>query len=478
MSDLGTPVFYLLLYLIGVLGALPLSKGLPFWLISITGFIWGKLILVFSTMILLILGMPYNLLSLTTVLAIVTISLIVINLLEKTFIQPIGNLIQIALCAIATFVIGYFLTRSYYLYATTDSFSIIFLSNILTKFGLQAFSLSQFTEWGVISPVFQMASSILGLDYMSGYQSILGAILIGLLFFSISTVLQREFSKWQAYLLGAAAALAMVSIMFIEQAIYIHTNLTAALYIFISLYAIWNYLGESKKEWLMIGAAALIGVGFSRIEGPLYVVLFSALAVSSKEFQLKSALQLVLPYLILSILWNSYLFLSVEETGLLNRTNILIIIGSLVGLLGFVLISKRVNHLPWLSYLIIGVLGVGLAGTFLIKPNHMIQSLITTLFNLVSRNFWGLTWITIMMLLPLAISFSSQDRQNLYMLLCVIGYLIMVLAFAFFRVPYRMGRTDSATRLIFQIQPLIFFYIAANSNRIKEWLILPAKSNQ
>ena len=64
------------------------------------------------------------------------------------------------------------------------------------------------------------------------------------------------------------------------------------------------------------------------------------------------------------------------------------------------------------------------------------------------------------------------------MLLCVIGYLIMVLAFAFFRVPYRMGRTDSATRLIFQIQPLIFFYIAANSNRIKEWLILPAKSNQ
>jgi hypothetical protein len=61
-------------------------------------------------------------------------------------------------------------------------------------------------------------------------------------------------------------------------------------------------------------------------------------------------------------------------------------------------------------------------------------------------------------------------------MLTIIGYFLIVILFVFFRVPYRLGKTDSATRLIFQIQPMVFYYIAANSNRIKQWVGIGSES--
>lgn len=291
---------------------------------------------------LLITGAPYTLISISILLAVVTSIFIAINIHWKTFKLFTRQYILVVIIALTTFGIAYFLTETYYVYASTDSFQIILQSKILFQYGVQPYALDKFTDWGVITTVFQMASSLMDLDYLSGYQTILFLLLVGLLITSMVVELRKSFKLIPSVMFGGLSILVLLSIMFIEHSVYLHTNITAAVYIFMCLLSIRYFLEESALEWLILGSVSLIGVGFSRIEGPLYAVLFAALAVSIKKFSVKQVLYLLLPFSILGLAWHAYLYFSNGQSGTMDEINIVIIIMiTLIGLIGYSLLSTR-----------------------------------------------------------------------------------------------------------------------------------------
>jgi len=466
-----TTLFYILLYIVGLICVLPLSRKIPLWILASTGFLWGKLIWIFCSAITLFLGMTFNITNMLILLAIVVIGAVWLNISYKTWKLTPTQYLSIILGVGAFTISSYLLTKQYYLYATSDSFSIILMSQILSESGLQLWTLNQFTEWGLIAPVFQMASSLLGEGYISGYQTLLAGSLLIVFSISIYQAFSRHFKPSLSYLFTGLSVLIITTIIFVEHAVYIHTNLTAAVYLYVALFAYWNFLQDDKPEWIILGTAAMIGVGFSRIEGPLYVILFLALAITSKQLKYKHALWIVLPYTILSIIWNTYLLFSVDQTGLLSQTNIIIIILSLLGLAAFGILSKWLPKITSFQFLILGLLTVGTVAAFLLKPDHMSLSLIHVIQNLVSRNAWGFTWFLILLLLPLTLDFNKDSPENRFLIFSITCYLILVVLFAFPREPYRLGKTDSANRMLLQIQPIIFLYISINSYKIKKWLL-------
>ncbi len=442
------------------------------WVIMLSGFFWGKLILVLSALLLLVLGAPINQLSILILLVSMILIMVGMNVAIKSLKLSPGQYILLGSMGAVIFAAAYLLTDPYYVVAGADSFFIILLSKMLEQYGAHPYAVNYFTDWGVISTVFQTFSSAFNLDYLSGYQTIITGLLFGLLVLSMINAFTESFSVPLAIVLGGLTIPILLSIMIIEHAFFLHTNITAAAFIFVFLLSIWHFYQESAVEWLILGSISLIGIGFSRIEGPMYAVLFASLAVSIKKTPLKQILYLILPYAILGLAWHAYLYFYIGQTGILNEINIVIIILlSLAGLIGYAVLSAAVKKADPLQYIVPAILLVGVLIAFITKPEHMAESLYSIGWNLLYLDAWGLTWVLLLLFLPLIFNFPRPDSGNRFLFFSIAGYFLLVFLFAYLRPPYRLGSSDSANRLIMQILPAILFSISANSKNIKNWFL-------
>ncbi len=237
-------------------------------------------------------------------------------------------------------LVVFFLTQKSYSYVTADSFSIIYHGHVLAKSGLAPWAVNQFTEWGLISPVIQMTSFLLPGDYLTGYQTLLAGSLAAFFCINIFLLIKDQISTLAASLLSPVLFYILGSIIIIEHAFYLHSNLTAGVFLFLALYAYWKFLPEETPEWLALASIAVAGYGFSRIEGALFVIIFQALVISVKEISYKNTLRVVLPSSGAFVFWYGFLFFSANQPGLLNKSSIMIVLISLVLFSALALVSR------------------------------------------------------------------------------------------------------------------------------------------
>ena len=465
--------FYTFLHAIGFICTLPLSRKVPARLLMITGFVWGLLLWIFSSIIILILGVSYTWLSMGLILLVFLAGAVYLNLRRNTL--SLSNqdwlLFLVSIAAVAGAAI--FLTQSSYVYATTDSFNYIFHGKVLARSGLVPWAVNSFTKLGAISSVIQMSSHLLPGEYLNGYQTILGLILVFLIFFTLWEELKKDHNAWTALAFSGLLVLSLTSVTFLNHIFYIHSNLSAGIFLFLALYLFWQFYKTGFDEWAILGMVSLTAFSFTRIEGPLYTTLILLLLISVKSQSYKKTLTLVLPYAVLTVLWHIFLLLNVSQNEQLSPTNLLLIIAALGGLTVIALVSKWLREIiQKLPDFILPVLTLALVMAIFIEPDHMITSLTIFWQNLTNVYFWNWTWFVVLAGLPV-LFIGNRDNPENKLLSYIIGvYILTVFLLVLARNPYRVGKTDSANRLMLALLPSLIFVI---STRIKAFF--PGKSS-
>ena len=472
-----TTLFYISLHVIGLFFTLPLSKKIPVWFLACTGFIWGMVIWITCSMVALFLGLTYSWMNMALLLAPLVIAAVMMNISQKTLFLSRKQWGTILASFGFISILAFAVTQKSYVFATSDSFGYIYHGKILAEAGLVPWTVDHFTKLGLFSSVIQMSSHLLPGEYLSGYQTIMACILIAGLFLSMVDIFISHFSKKISFLFAGGLVLILITKIFLNHAFYIHNNLPAAVFLFIALYSYWRFLKSNIKEWMILATVAITIFGFTRIEGPLYVILLLLLVISSNKLAPKQALILVLPYAIIAISWHLFLYTTVVHPEQLSQKNLLVIILALSGLTLLALVSKKIPVLlAVLPELMLSSLFFGLILAFLIEPEHMITS--TTHFwqNLVDMFSWGWSWFAVLALIPFTLLNNKQHPENRMLIYSAIGYILIVLLLALARIPYRLGETDSANRLMLQIQPIILLAIASNADKLKQWFSLKKRS--
>ncbi len=227
-----TILFYLSLYIIGLICTLPLSKKVPLWFLASTGFVWGILLWMFLSQVILFLGIPFRWLSMGLLLAPFLGAALYFNYKNKTYILKIHQWFLVIVSVIGVAGLSYLLTRFSYIYTSTDSFNYIYHGKILAKSGLVPWTIDNFTKIGAFSSIIQMNSQLLPGEYLSGYQTLLGIILALVLFIAAWELLKRDFSPVISLIISGVMILVLGSNTFLNHAFYIHNNLPAAVFLF------------------------------------------------------------------------------------------------------------------------------------------------------------------------------------------------------------------------------------------------------
>jgi len=468
-----TTLFYIFLHLIGMFFTLPLSRKIPVWFLACTGFIWGLVAWITCSVVSLMLGLTFSWLNMALLMAPLVIAAVVINISQKTLVLSPKQWGVILISFGVISALALVVTQKSYVFATPDSFDYIYHGRILAENGLVPWTINHFTKLGLFSPIIQMNSHLLPGEFLSGYQSILAGILIAGSVFGMTHMLKDHFSKLLSFVIAGSLAMVFISKIFMNHAFYIHNNLPAAVFLFIALYSYWQFLKTETKEWMILATVAITMFGFTRIEGPLYVIFFLLLVVSSKQLNPKQILLLALPYAIIAISWHLFLYTTVVQTEQLSQKNLLVILLALSGLVFLAIFSKRITTLlAVLPELLLSSLFFGLILAFIIEPEHMITSTTHVWQNLIDMFSWGWSWFAVLALIPFTLLNNKQQPENRMLIYSAIGYILIVLLIVLARMPYRLGETDSANRLLLQIQPIILLAVASNAEQLKVWFSL------
>ena len=468
-----TILFYISLHVIGIICVLPLFKKIPLWFLISTGFVWGILLWFFCSQISLFLGLPFRWDTMGLLLLPFLGAALYFNHKKKSYILNLRQWLMILVSLIGLAGLSYLLTKSSYIYTSTDSFNYIYHGKILGKSGLVPWAIDNFTKIGAFSSIIQMNSHLLPGDYLSGYQTILGVILIFVLFYGSWEMLKVHFPSLISLIISGVLILILGSNTILNHFFYIHNNLPAAILLFLSLYAFWHYYKTDTMEWIVLGVITIVGFSFTRIEGPLYTAAILLLIISVKPQPYSRTLGIILPYTTVALLWHIFLLTNVIQNEQLSQTNLLLIIGVLGALTLLALVSKWIPAI--IEILPVGILATlvfGLILAVIIEPDHMILSITHFWQNLINMYYWGWVWLIIPALLPIIILNISDYPENRLLLYTSYVYILIVLLLVLARIPYRLGRTDASNRLMVQILPVLLFSIAASASDLKKWFSL------
>ena len=371
-----TNMFYIGLQVLGLVCTLPLSRKIPRWFLVSTSFLWGMLLWMGCSLVIVLLGIPYSWLSTGIFLLLILIVSVYFIINTGTYKIPVRDWLLIAGSLVAIILLSTLLTETSYVFSTTDSFNYIYHGKVLARSGFVPWTINNFTKLGSFSSIIQMSSHLLPGEYISGYQTILAVELLFVVYIGTWNELKQEFRSATALIISTALILVLGSVTFLEHAFYIHNNLPAGLLLFLTLFSFWHYFKTNHREWSLIGSIALVGFSFTRIEGPLYAVLILLIIISIQPQPYKKTLRMVLPYTFITTLWHIFLLINAVQNEQLSKTNLLLIIGALAGLAFLALISKWIPGLiDMLPNILISVLFFSLILAFLIEPEHMILSI-------------------------------------------------------------------------------------------------------
>ena len=224
------------------------------------------------------------------------------------------------------------------------------------------------------------------------------------------------------------------------------------------------------KHLVFIGFLAL-SASLSRMEGFIFfLAIFGTLCFRYKEpktsFQLLSTVMIFCaPYLI-------YLSISFWDGGFVEGQQFAtmfllgIVMSIVVGMSSFRKIIKVEN----ISVLAVFLVSLLLVSLIVLEFQHMRESITVFIRNALTPGAWGALNISLFVLIPYLLylrknKILSNHPHDLWFHLFIVC-LFLILILGYFRSPFRIGRFDSANRMLFHFLPLITIWASLEIGRL------------
>jgi hypothetical protein len=244
--------------------------------------------------------------------------------------------------------------------------------------------------------------------------------------------------------------------------LHLHTNLGSAVYLFGYVALFWVAEVKSDPAYLPPAFICLTGFALHRTETPLVALLFLAVTVTQSELPRRAITGWLALFTVVVGFWHERLAEHVSGRGFITPTRgrmvwALLVLFFLWWCASGTRLVRRIDR--WVPALVVGVCALALIGAFATRPDHMLRSIQHWAINLTELPLWGHSWFFI----PLLILLGLAVRPPPFRVPFAVGlpaYFAFVLLLAYFRIPYRVGQSDSANRMTFHVVPMIFFYLA------------------
>jgi hypothetical protein len=331
--------------------------------------------------------------------------------------------------------------------------------------GLSTSALVALADIGVFQPIAHAGVRFTGESYLYSLSAVLGLSAIPLFAITLSHGLAAVGVRRPGLVALVTAAL-FSTYMLQLHFFYLHANLTAAVFLFVFVTILWLAEVEGDAAALPIAWVAITAFALSRVETPAVAVLFLAITILPSRLPGPARFALLAMHAALLAGW--YLLLARHvpaEGGFLTSSRCYavvsvygaLVIWAVVALLGRAGWIERINRLVPAVALAVGLLL--LAAAFATRPAHMGTSLGYLLANLFASRWWMACWWIVAVLVIAAWRLPRPPAATPF----AIGiplYVIAILLFAYGRVPYRYNLSDSASRMMLHLAPLVFFYLA------------------
>jgi hypothetical protein len=448
-------IFFLdILYLTGLSFGICFKKWIPFKFIALSGFLWGSILFSFAQILLFVMGIRLTTISFMALLAVIfTVPFLFSVKTNKNGLKKNEWIIIFFVLLNFTLLNLLFIYFSFSV-ATPDSFLFLRLGRTIALEGFSSNVIEMFSAWGLLIPILQSASAYLKLNYLDTLQFSFAISFVALFYYCSEKICFNLIHKRNlSIFVSIVSTVVLISTpMFIIQTFYIHSNLTAAIFLFTALICGWMAVSENNNYWLVFLSISFVGINFSRSESFIYSDLILYVLLLGNFFKFKDRLFAFLPVLIAQTSWFIYMYFRLENgSDILNPQKIKVIIFLLLIAIGVILLSKSsflaTKIFPLLNRYYLLPFFLVLVTLVLIRPAQMWGSLVSFFSNLLLSGNWGVTYWLFIIILILKV-FENRVPIESFLMNILVSSTIIIIGLGVFREPYHLGWTDSANRLM------------------------------
>jgi hypothetical protein len=322
-----------------------------------------------------------------------------------------------------------------------------------------------FSKWGPFVPFMHSVTNLLDEKLFWQYQPIISLNLVAIVFYTIYTTIRAQKSFLQTFVATTVLiSLMTLSDIFVFHFFYIHTMIISGLYIYLFVFALAKMQQQPGRAYELVALLSLIAFGLARIEAPLFLIVILLITSFRQGWSYINRLKLIIPFVVFFVAWYARVYFILPEVpDNLTKGFAVALISVLVGfgvfavVSGFKVLDPIVKRTPFLT--VIGLFLVGIVFT-IIKPEHMLTSLVNIVVSLSLSGNWGLTWYVILFLAT-ELYFTRRDAtEHRWLFLILVSFMLVVYDLVYFREPYHTREFDSANRLVLEAVPLVFMYLS------------------
>ncbi|MGD9501112.1 MAG: hypothetical protein AB7V40_01330 [Methyloceanibacter sp.] len=306
--------------------------------------------------------------------------------------------------------------------------------------------------------------------YLRALEPAIGLATLGALFWFTRIGLDHSLPRKEALLFAIAGALLLLTTnRFVWHAFYINAHLMTAGFMLIAAGSGWLIALEPSryKQFLCLQGAGTVGLILSREEGPLMaaLVLLPTLLFERIPWRWRAGALLLLGFTVLL----QQGFIIARAWPVLRHSALELMVFGVLAILSCPLLSLR-----WLDryskHALLAaeaVLWIALVVYALRHPGLLDRSVNATLANTVfGAGGWGASLVILTLLVVVVIVFTSAPHR-IFLRFPVTTFLPLAFLLAYLRhEPYRVGVTDSLSRMLIHIVPLaILFVVSAAASK-------------
>jgi hypothetical protein len=192
-------------------------------------------------------------------------------------------------------------------------------------------------------------------------------------------------------------------------------------------------------------------------------LIFLLAIIADNRFSRSTLAVMIGPFLGLSAVWLITISTVIGSgTRLLTPIRIFVILAGYAGI-GILIwgqkfrwVKKASHHAMKITFWAAAILLVIL---FVLRPDHMLESTINLIRNLLIYGRWGFTWYVVILLLLLSNKEDPIPYKNIFHY-GLPTYFLFILSLSFLRLPYHPNWWDSANRMMTHLLPATLFYLS------------------
>ena len=400
------------------------------------------------------------------------LSFISIFLIEIVFLinkrPPLKKvLLQFSLGSLFFVLFTVFLRKFNFSYVTYDSFKFIFNSWVLKETKSIDVISSLLSNYPIFIQIIHATANYLGSDFSYTFSPL---IFFSSFFSSLLILFKPENFKNKIFIISVVVLLVFLVSSWKSFCLVFYINSQAAMASFFLLVLVsfskLKEFGFGVFDFLI--PLFVFSMSSLRLEGMIisfvFLVSICSLNISSKRKLFISFLSFFICFI-----WQMKISLYLENGDMVDQKKIflMLLIIFIPSLIAFIQLKSRYFSFlaKYLDIMLFFFLLFFSFLSFFLKYNHMIQSSVHMVANLIFTSSWSCSWVSAIFFIFLCFKKNNHYffRKNL-ILFC--SMILTIFLFSYLRIPYRFGNFDSSSRMLFHIYPSLvivgFFQVTQN----------------